>query len=209
MCQLYLYADDASTRITLTGDSRANQAKIQEKAADMQAYMDSHHLRFNSTKMQILVKKKGVNNTHGDLKLEMDGKVVNQSESVKVQGIIISQDKKYNMYLVTGEKSMLKYLDKRQNMLKLLSRYTDFKTRKALEDGVILSKIEYCISLWGITTKGNLDKIQKVQNKVVRTVLGERNYRAVSLTELFRKLKWLKIKDTRAYHDTLSLHPGR
>ena len=62
--ELYLYADDASTRITLTGDSRAKQAKIQEKAADMQAYMDSHHLRFNSTKMQILVKKKGVNNTH-------------------------------------------------------------------------------------------------------------------------------------------------
>ena len=169
--ELYLYADDASTRITLTGDSRANQAKIQEKAADMQAYMDSHHLRFNSTKMQILVKKKGVNNTHGDLKLEMDGKVVNQSESVKVQGIIISQDKKYSVYLVTGEKSMFKYLDRRQNMLKLLSRYTDFKTSKALEEGVF----------------------------------GERYYRAVSLTELFRKLKWLKIKDTRAYHDTISL----
>ena len=205
MCQLYLYADDTNARITLTGDNRANQAKIQEKAAEMQAYMDSHHLKFNSTKTQILIKKKGVNNTHGDLKLEMEGKVINQSESVKVLGIVISQDEKYNEYLVTGEKSMLKWLNKRHTMLKLLSKYADFKTRKALAEGLILSKIDYCISLWGITTKGNLDKIQKVQNKTVRTVFGRRDYREVSLTELFRKLKWLKIKDTRAYHDTISL----
>ena len=34
---------------------------------------------------------------------------------------------------------------------------------------------------------------------------GKRDYRAVSLSELFRQLKWLKIKDTRAYHDTISL----
>ena len=36
-------------------------------------------------------------------------------------------------------------------------------------------------------------------------MFGRRDYREVSLTELFRKLKWLKIKDTRAYHDTISL----
>ena len=63
--------------------------------------------------MQILIKKKGVNNTHGDLKLEMEGKVINQSESVKVLGVVLSQDEKYSEYLVTGEKSMLKYLNKR------------------------------------------------------------------------------------------------
>ena len=117
----------------------------------MQAYMDCHHLKFNSTKTQILIKKKGVNNTHGDLKLEMEGKVINQSESVKVLGIVISQDEKYNEYLVTGEKSMLKWLNKRHTMLKLLSKYADFKTRKALAEGLILSKIDYCISLRGIT----------------------------------------------------------
>ena len=59
----------------------------------------------------------------------MDKKVVNKSESVKVLGIVIRQDKEYSVYLVTREKNMLKYLNKCQNMLKLLSRYKDFKTR--------------------------------------------------------------------------------
>ena len=205
-CQLYLYADDTNARITLTGNNQANQAKIQEKAQQMQEYMDSHHLKFNSDKTQILIKKKGVNNTHKDLSLTMNGKEIKQSESVKVLGIVISQDEKYEEYLITGEKSMLKFLNKRLTMLKILSKHADFKTRKALAEGLILSKIDYCVTLWGITTNGILDQIQKVQNKAVRAVFGKRDYRAVTLAQLFKQLKWLKIKETRKYHDTISLH---
>ena len=205
MCQLYLYADDTNVRITLTGDNKKNQERIQQKGAEMQTYMDAHHLKFNSEKTQLLIKKKGINNTHKELSLTMKGKKINQSESVKVLGIVIGQDEKYEEYLVKGEKSMLKFINKRLNMLKLLSRYADFKTRKALAEGLILSKVGYCISLWGTTTNGILDKIQKVQNKVVRTVFGKRDYRAESLTTLYKSLKWLKIKETRKYHDIISL----
>ena len=100
---------------------------------------------------------------------------------------------------------MLNFINKRLNMLKLLAKYADFKTRKALAEGLILSKVGYCISLWGTTTNGILDKIQKVQNKVVRTVFGKRDYRAEPLSDLFKKLKWLRIKETRKYHDIISL----
>ena len=205
-CQLYLYADDTNARITLSGNNQVNQEKIQEKAQQMQEYMDAHHLKFNSDKTQILIKKKGINNTHKELNLTMNEKVINQSESVKVLGIVISQDEKYEEYLITGEKSMLNFLNKRLNMLKILSKHADFKTRKALAEGLILSKIDYCVSLWGITINSILDRIQKVQNKAVRVVFGKRDYRAVTLNQLFKQLKWLKIKETRKYHDTISLH---
>ena len=101
---------------------------------------------------------------------------------------------------------MLNFLNKRLNMLKILSKHADFKTRKALAEGLILSKIDYCVSLWGITINSILDRIQKVQNKAVRVVFGKRDYRAVTLNQLFKQLKWLKIKETRKYHDTISLH---
>ena len=205
-CQLYLYADDTNARITLTGDNKANQERIQAKVAEMQEFMNSHHLKFNSSKTQLLIKKKGINNTHGALNIVMeDGSIVNQSENVKVLGIVIGQDEKYQEYLITGEKSMLKFLNTRLNMLKILAKYADFKSRKALAEGLILSKIDYCVTLWGITTNTNIDKIQKVQNKAVRVVFGKRDYRAVTLADLFKELKWLKIKDTRKYHDIISL----
>ena len=40
----------------------------------------------------------------------------------------------------------------------------------------------------------------------MRVVFGKRDYRAVTLRQLFKQLKWLKVKETRNYHDTISLH---
>ena len=59
--------------------------------------------------------------------------------------------------------------------------------------------------LYANDTNGILDKIQKVQNKVVRAVFGKRDYRAEFLTVLYKRLKWLKIKETRKCHDIISL----
>ena len=36
-------------------------------------------------------------------------------------------------------------------------------------------------------------------------MFGKRDYRAESLTVLYKRLKWLKIKETRKYHDIISL----
>ena len=50
----------------------------------MQTYMDAHHLKLNSEKAQLLIKNKGINNTHSELSLTMKGKKIIQSESMKV-----------------------------------------------------------------------------------------------------------------------------
>ena len=91
-------------------------------------------------------------------------------------------------------------------MLKMLSKYADFKSRKALAEGLILSKLNYCISLWGTTTAGIMQQIQVFQNDVVRTVFGVGRRRFVQLDPLYVKLKWLKVNQTLQYHDTISLH---
>ena len=57
-------------------------------------------------------------------------------------------------------------------MVKRSAKYADLKTRKAIAEGPILSKISYCISLWGTTTAGIMQQLQVLQNDVVRTVFG-------------------------------------
>ena len=89
MCQLYLYANNTNARITLTNDNRANQERIQKKAAEMQTYMDAHHLKLNSEKAQLLIKNKGINNTHSELSLTMKGKKIIQSESIIVEEFLV------------------------------------------------------------------------------------------------------------------------
>ena len=79
--KLSLYANDTNASIGLTKNKFENRVRISVKAAQMQMYMDSHHLKFNSDKTQLIVKLKGVNNNHGYLNLKMGDKVIDKWKS--------------------------------------------------------------------------------------------------------------------------------
>ena len=198
------YADDTTANTALTRNKNTNHERIKKKADEMQDYMDANSLRFNPDKTQILVKTKGINNTHGDLKLEMKTGTIEQTDIVKILGVYLSKDELFKEYLVNSDKSMMKYLTSRLNMLKILSRYADMKARKSLAEGLILSKLNYCISLWSTTLKSNMDKIQILLNKVVRVVLktGKRE----RLAPQYGQLRWLDIWQTRRYFDIIQLN---
>ena len=91
-------------------------------------------------------------------------------------------------------------------MVKMLAKFADFKTRKELAEGLVLSKINYCISLWGTTNVEIMRQLQVLQNDVVRTVFGVGRRRFQEITPLFKKLKWLKVTETLQYHDVISLN---
>ena len=101
---------------------------------------------------------------------------------------------------------MLKFLHKRLSMLKMLGKYADFKSRKALAEGLCLSKINYCICLWATTTGEVLNKIQVMQNDVVRAVYGIGRKMFQDLDPLYEKLRWVRIRETIQYHDVITLN---
>ena len=154
----------------------------------------------------MIVKVKGVNNTHGYLNLQMGDKVIEQEDTVKVLGVVLGQDEKYKEYLVNGKNSVMKFLTTRHNMLKMLAKHADLKTRKALAEGLILSKINYCISLWGTTNDTIMQKLHVFVNDVVRTVFGIGRNRFQHMEPLYKKLKWLTVRQTLLYHDTITIH---
>ena len=204
--KLTLYADDTIAAVRLTRNKYENRVRINVKAAEMQLYMDSNNLKFNSDKTQLIVKLKGTNNMHNYLNLKMGDKTIEQEDTVKVLGVLIGKDEKYKEYLVNGKNSMMKFLNTRHSMVKMLAKFADLKTRKSLAEGLILSKINYCISLWGTTTAGIMQQIQVLLNDVVRTVFGIGRKRFQEITPLFKKLKWLKLTETLQYHDVISLN---
>ena len=104
---------------------------------------------------------------------------------------------------------MLKFLHTRLSMLKLLSKFADFRSRKALAEGLCLSKLNYCICLWATTTGEVLDKLQVVQNDVVRTVFGIGRKLFNNLDPLYKKLKWVRVRETIRYYDAITLHSIR
>ena len=105
-------------------------------------------------------KLKSTINTHGYLNLEMGEKMIEQESTgtVQVLVVLIGQDERYKDYLVNRKNSMMKFLNTFHSMVKRSAKYADLKTRKAIAEGPILSKISYCI--WGTTTAGIMQQIQ-------------------------------------------------
>ena len=56
----------------------------------------------------------------------------------------------------------------------------DKKTLLLLINSFVFSKLFYCSSVWGNTSKRNLQKLQLVQNFAARVVLGLRKYDHIS-----------------------------
>ena len=203
--KLGMYADDISAATKLTKNKYENRVRISVMGAKLQRFMDSHHLKFNSEKTNLIVKTRGVNNTHSSLNLKMGDKVIEQQDTVKILGVVIGRDERYREYLVNGKKSVLQFLTTRHNMLKMLSKYADLKTRKALAEGLCLSKISYCISVWGGTTEDVLQKFHVKLNDIIRTVFGVGRNRFHSLMPMYMSLKWLTLRQTLEYFDKINL----
>ena len=204
--RLGCYADDISAATRLTKNKHENRVRISVMGAQLQRYMDAHHLKFNSEKTNLIVKTRSQNNTHGYLNLKMGDKIIHQEETVKILGVVIGRDEKYKEYLVNGKNSLMKFLTTRHNALKMLSKYADLKTRKALGEGLCLSKINYCSSVWAGTTEDILQKMHVKQNDILRTVFGVGRNRFQSLMPMYQKLKWLTLRQSLQYFDTINVH---
>ena len=74
-----------------------------------------------------------------------------------------------------------------------ISCHLDKKSRIIVIQSLVLSHINYCLTIWGTTTSSLIDKIQKLQNFAARVAVGGiKKYDHVS--PAYRELKWLKIR---------------
>lgn len=54
--------------------------------------------------------------------------------------------------------------------IRRLAKITSSETKKEIYHAIIESRIAYGIEIWGVTSKTNIEKIAKVQNKLVRNL---------------------------------------
>ena len=84
--------------------------------------------------------------------------------------------------------------------LKLISRVASFKTRKTIANGLFIGKLSYLISVWGGTSKRNIERLQVVQNRAARLVTKKWQARTV---DNLQTLSWLSVRQLAFYHTVL------
>ncbi len=73
----------------------------------------------------------------------------------------------------------------------------DQPTIATIIDTLVMSKINYCSTVWSDTLDSNIKKIQLIQNCAARSITGAPKYDYISQT--LKALGWLPIKEHLLY----------
>ena len=187
------FVDDA-THYFADNDADKVTEKISQKFEIIEKYMNENKLVINGDKSHLVVLRKRAQEMEASrVVLRAGNHVIKQSNSEKLLGATIDQSGGWRVMLRDGDASVLKQVTSRLNGLKKIAANADFKTKLAVANGIIQSKLQYLMPLW-IGAPDYLVKAFQVQQlNAARTVCGYSSY-YWSTSKLLDKCGWLSIR---------------
>lgn len=102
---------------------------------------------------------------------------------------------------ITWEKHVDYISGKVSRKIGLLRRLKNFLPRNTLNmlyKALILSTFDYCDVVWSNCSQGFLGRLQRLQNRAARVILGEDNYARIDV--MHSELKWKKLHERQTFH---------
>ena len=79
--------------------------------------------------------------------------------------------------------------------LRCIRPFLDFKTASTIATSIVHSKLDYCNSLYFNLPKSQLNRLQRIQNSLVRAVVKAPKFSHRPITPILKSLHWLKINE--------------
>ena len=135
-----------------------------------------------------------IDQINGAISINFNGNTIVSMKTIKKMGVYFDQ-------YMTFESHIDEIYKKVMGTLVYLNRVKDLfeaSTHKTVVKSLALSLINYCLVVWGSTSKTHLNRVPKLQNFAVRVAVGTvRKYEHFS--PFIADLGWLKIKDKYKY----------
>ena len=142
----------------------------------------------NKTKSMLIGSERKLQNCDGTLTIFTDGlETIDNVENQKLLGIHIDKSLSWSEQV----DHICSIISSRTFLLSRLRSYLSTECLKLFYNSYILTIIDYCCTVWGSTSLGNLEKIHKLQKRAARIILHV-SYDTPS-KELFEKLGWMTI----------------
>ena len=200
------YADD-STLSLHDKDSLVLKSLVDEKYKEVAEYMAINKLKLNTSKTHLIIlRTKEAHRRDGSSGVELNtgNEIIKPSECEKLLGVIVSKDLKWEQHIRLHKNSAIRVLTQRLNALSRISKFTSFKTRKMVAEGIFNSSLIYMIQLWGGSSLNLTSCLQIIQNKAARVVtkLGMRT----PVKTLMQQIGWLSVRQLVVYHNCLTVY---
>ena len=195
-----LYADDC-TYIVGSKTREQNKIRLLRNLDEIQLYLHDNQLAINCgktslTELMIKQKRGRIVGTPPNLNVQDKPgtyKTIENSPYSRVLGANLQGNLSWYTHLESGKKALLPIVRKQIGRLKLLGKMIPAKSRANLARGMIQSRLNYLLPLWGGAADTHLKKAQTVLNTAVRWVTGLP--KKTRITRLMDKIGWFSIKE--------------
>ena len=163
---LHNFADDNT--ITAVSDQLADLIKILEAEGELSVgWFRKNEMVVNSDKFQaIILNRKETQAIH---KLIIDNKEIKTTNSIKLLGINIDDQLKFNEHIsILCSKAAMQL-----NALSRLQKYMGKSEKEAIINSFILSNCNYCPLVWHFSSCKSIRKIAKIQKRCFRIILND------------------------------------
>lgn len=152
--------------------------------------MDSNLLKLNPDKTEFLVFGSNIqrNNIRHLLPSSLMGETIQPSGSAKNLGVMFDSEMSLSQHVAALCKACFYHI----RDLRRIRRFISKSTLTTLANALVVSRLDYCNSLFFSLTKKELNRLQWVQNTLCRVVTKSTRYS--SITSQLRSLHWLPVE---------------
>ena len=183
----HFYADDTQLYLSIQpNDINVLVFKMEKCILEVKEWMHTNKLKLNEDKTEVIL----INPKNYDVNVSnllVGDEDVHFSDYAKNLGVFIDKDLTMDCQITNLSKAV--YLEIRR--LKHISNFVDENCLKTLAASFILSRLDYCNSLYKNLNKYQIEKLQKLQNFAAKVVSKKSLYDHV--TPILIDLHWLPI----------------
>lgn len=189
-CQYHKYADDTEVSCSGPPDNFSSSVEIvQNCVQDVMGWMASNKLKLNPDKTEAIpigcLKHLGL---VGSDNAVMGGSAVPYQETVRYLGVTIDRSLSMEQHISNVSRSC--YYDIRR--ISSIRPYLTQQAAASLMSALVLSRLDYCNSLFAGLDQHQIDRLQRIQNHAARVVTKKKM--RDHATPLLRELHWLPVK---------------
>ena len=102
------------------------------------------------------------------LSIELDGSEIKSQESIKILGLTINNDLKFDQFIWKDKGSLVRRIQNKTSQIATLRSFLPPSILYQVGNSVINSSIQYGAAIWGATSELNINKIQAAQIRAAR-----------------------------------------
>lgn len=162
--KIQLFADD--TAINYSGNTQGDlMREMQQDLGMLEQFFDKHRLLLNVTKTKILLYE---NRNFNNFEVFFKGEKIENVKTYNYLGLIVDSKLNFHDHIDRTASKIIPYVF----ILKRLKLFLDEKALYTIYCAHIMSHIHYVNPIWSRTSEYKLDKINKIQKKAIKIILG-------------------------------------